>query len=226
MGLFPDGADQAIGKVQNPLVAAASSSVASAVRSASFWLILVGATLVIGAINAVIQHYILFMKDQGYSTTSASHFLSALLAASLAGRILVGYLADRFQKKNTMAVFYLLVGVSIPMLFLAHYPAAAWAFVLAFGFALGADYMLIPLVTAERFGIGALGKLLALIIMGYSVGQWVAPWAAGKLFDSYRNYDIAWAIMAFAAALGAAAIYLVSIRQGKGTPDAECQAQG
>jgi len=35
---------------------------------------------------------------------------------------------------------------------------------------MGADYMLIPLVTAECFGTAALGKLLALIIMGYSLG--------------------------------------------------------
>ena len=41
---------------------------------------------------------------------------------------------------------------------------------------MGADYMLIPLVTAECFGTASLGKLLALIIMGYSLGQWGAPW--------------------------------------------------
>jgi MFS family permease len=212
MGLLPDGADKRAGEAPNAVAAVASRSVSSALRTANFWLILIGSTLVIGAINAVIQHYILFMKDQGYSATSASRFLSGLLAASLGGRILVGYLADRYRKKNTMAAFYLLVGVSIPLLFLAHYPAAAWTFAIAFGFALGADYMLIPLVTAECFGIGALAKLLALIIMGYSVGQWVAPWAAGKLFDSYHNYDLAWTVMASAAVLGGGAIYLVSQR--------------
>jgi hypothetical protein len=49
---------------------------------------------------------------------------------------------------------------------------------------MGADYMLIPLVTAECFGTAALGKILALIIMGYSLGQWAALWMAGKLFGS------------------------------------------
>jgi MFS family permease len=223
MGLLPDGAVEGTGKTRNAVASAVSRSVSSAVRTANFWLILIGSTLVIGAINAVIQHFILFMKDQGYSTTSASQFLSALLAASLGGRILVGYLADRFQKKNTMAAFYLLVGLSIPLLFMAHHPAAAWTFAVAFGFALGADYMLIPLVTAECFGIGALAKLLALIIMGYSVGQWVAPWAAGKLFDSYHNYDLAWTVMASAAVLGGGAIYL--LRRGNNQLAAEIQAQ-
>jgi len=80
-----------------------------------------------------------------------------------------------------------------------------------FGFAMGADYMLIPLVTAECFGVASLGKLLALIIMGYSVGQWVAPWVAGRLFDMYHNYDSAWKLMAASGVLGAAAVYAVAI---------------
>jgi MFS family permease len=216
LGLLPDGVGPPSGS-RLDAGAFPSSGVAAALRTANFWLILAGATLVIGALNAVIQHFILFLKDQGYSTASASHFLSALLASSLGGRILVGYFADRFQKKNTMALFYLLLGCSIPLLFWARHPLAAWIFVLTFGFAMGADYMLIPLVTAECFGIGSLGKLLALIIMGYSLGQWIAPWMAGRMFDAYHNYNLAWQVLAAAAALGAAAIYAISVAKPKHT---------
>jgi MFS family permease len=215
MGLLPDGSkatgEEALGPGGSPDV-----GVAGAIRTANFWLILVGAGLVIGAINAVIQHYILFLKDQGYPTTQATHFLSAVLASSLGGRVLVGHIADRFQKKNTMALFYLLLGGTIPLLFIVHHPLAAWTFAVAFGCVMGADYMLIPLVTAECFGIGSLGKLLALIIMGYSVGQWIAPWVTGRIFDTYHNYGLAWKIMAGAAMLGAAAIYAVSVPRGNG----------
>jgi MFS family permease len=141
--------------------------------------------------------------------------MSALLAASLGGRVLVGYVADRFNKKNTMALFYLLIGGSIPLLLIAHQPVAAWAFAAAFGFAMGADYMLIPLVTAECFGTGSLAKILALIISGYSVGQWVAPWVAGRIFDLYHSYNLAWGVMTAAAVLGAGAIYAVQVSRGK-----------
>jgi hypothetical protein len=58
-------------------------------------------------------------------------------------------------------------------------------------------------------------KLLALIITGYSVGQWVTPWAAGRLFDVYHNYYLAWGIMTAAAVLGAGAIYMVTVPSGK-----------
>jgi MFS family permease len=127
----------------------------------------------------------------------------------------VGYLADRFRKKNTMALFYALLSASLLLLGLARQPVVAGAFALIFGFSMGADYMLIPLVTAECFGTTSLGKLLALIIMGYSLGQWGGPWIAGRIFDSRHSYELAWKILASAGLLGAAAIYAVSDRRNK-----------
>jgi len=185
---------------------ATSAGVSVAVRSLPFWLILGGATLAIGAIGAVIQHFILFLKDSGFSSTAASKYSTILLTASLGGRVLVGYMADRFRKSHLMALFYFAIGASV---FLLAYPRSSMVlggFAVLFGFAMGADYMLIPLVTAECFGTAALGKLLALIIMGYSIGQWATPWFVGKMFDAQHSYDLAWRIVAVLGIAGAAAI--------------------
>jgi len=104
---------------------------------------------------------------------------------------------------------YLLLALAIPLLFLARQPAALWAFALTFGFAMGADYLLIPLVTAECFGLASLGKLLSLIIMADSLGQFFGPVLAGRIFEATHSYDLAWSIITAAGILGAAAIYAV-----------------
>jgi MFS family permease len=213
LGLLPDGASVAHGSssiAEQGRSALQSIDVQSAIRTTNFWLILAGSTVVIGAVGAVIQHFILFLKDAGYSAGMASRFFTALLVASLGGRVLVGYLADRFRKKDVMALFYGTLSVSILLLNFAHYPAVIWVFVAVFGFSMGADYMLIPLVAAECFGTVSLGKLLAIIIMGYSLGQWGAPWIAGRIFDARHSYQLAWNIMAVAGLLGGAAIFAVS----------------
>jgi MFS family permease len=191
------------------------NAIREALRSANFWLIVTGATLVVGAIGTVIQHFILFLNDQGYRSAKASHFSTLLLASSLLGRVVVGYLADRFSKKNTMALFYFLIGASILMLGFSQASSSIVVFAVTFGFSMGADYMLIPLVTAECFGTASLGKLLALVIMGYSLGQWGAPWIAGKIFDTQHSYVLAWKIMAIAAVAGAMAIYAIRPRSGE-----------
>lgn len=211
MGLQPDG-------LTSPTVPSGESPdqgkvFRHALRTTNFWLILAGTTLVIGAIGTVIQQFVLFLRDQGYSISQASWVSSGLLFSGLAGRVIVGYLADRYRKKNVMALFYLLMAASIPLLFLARLTAAVWTFSIIFGFAMGADYMLIPLVTAESFGLQALGKLLAIIIMADSLGQWLGPVMAGRIFDKTHSYNWAWGIVTVAGLTGAALIF--SIRQNK-----------
>src|SRR5256884_2369275 len=146
-GLLPDGASSS-DSTSIATAAMTSSSVAEAVGTRNFWLILLGSTSAIGAVGAVIQHFILFLKDQGYSATVASRFSAGLLTASLAGRILVGYAVDHVRKKNAMAFFYFLMGASVLLLGMSRQPAVAWAFAFIFGFSMGAAYMLGPLVTA------------------------------------------------------------------------------
>jgi cyanate permease len=51
--------------------------------------------------------------------------------------------------------------------------------------------------------------------MGYSLGQWGAPWIAGKIFDTQHSYVLAWKIMAVAAVAGAMAIYAIRPRSGE-----------
>jgi MFS family permease len=215
MGLCPDGVRQADATEER--IATTSFGIAKAIRTANFWYILTGSAMVIGTIGAVIQHFILFLKDLGYTTSAASRFLTVLLASSLCGRVVVGYVADRFEKKNTMAFFYLLIGASTLLLGVSHQLSTLWCFVVVFGFSMGADYMLIPLVTADCFGTRSLGKILGLIIMGYSIGQWGAPWIVGRIFDAWQSYEFGWKIMGVAGLIGSAAVFRVALpfREGQ-----------
>jgi MFS transporter, OFA family, oxalate/formate antiporter len=208
MGLYPDGLNQEPGTAPPPDMQPVA--VWSAVRTWNFWLLLVGSTLTIGAIGTVISHFILYLKDQGYSAGWASRALSVLLVSSLAGRVTVGYVADRFRRKNVMALFYFILAAVLPLLFIHQQAHAVYAFAVAFGFAMGADYMLIPLVAADCFGLTALGKLLALIIMADSLGQTFGPVMAGHIFDVRHSYNLAWMIITAAGLMGALAIFLIS----------------
>jgi MFS family permease len=213
LGLSPDGARSNPGVTE--AAGAPSRTVREAIGTANFWLLLVGSTLVIGVIGTVISHFILFLKDEGYSSGWASRALSILLFSSLAGRVIVGYVADRFTRKNVMALFYLTLALAIPLLFLHHQVRAVEGFAILFGFAMGADYMLIPLVAVDCFGLSALGKILALIIMADSLGQTFGPVMAGRIFDIRHSYDLAWLIITAAGVVGAGAVFLIRATRGE-----------
>ena len=59
--------------------------------------------------------------------------LSLVLAFSIVGRLLMGWLADRFPKKHVMLLIYLLVAGAIPLLFAVRSHASVYAFALVFG---------------------------------------------------------------------------------------------
>jgi len=209
LGLEPDGANKS-GLTAGHVGDSKSALAGQAVRTLDFWLLLTGSTLTIFAIGTVISHFVLFLTDAGHDVGWASRALSVLLISSLAGRVTVGYVADRFTRKKVMALFYLLLAVVIPLLLVSHSGSALLTFAVIFGFAMGADYMLIPLVAADCFGLGSLGKLLALIIMADSLGQTFGPVMAGRIFDLRHSYNLAWGIITIGGLLGAAAIYLIS----------------
>ena len=205
---------EAFGETQaspGKLAATSSPSITAkqAIRSVPFWLILLGSTLAIATIGAVIQHFILFLKDSGYSATAAARYSTLLLTASLGGRVVVGYIADRLSKSYIMSSFYFLIGASVFLLANPHSQPILWTFAIVFGFAMGADYMLIPLVTSEWFGTASLGKILAFIIMGYSIGQWAGPWMVGRLFDTQHSYDLAWKLIAASGVVGGTIIFVL-----------------
>jgi MFS family permease len=208
-GIDPEDFGELQSRGERTNAVAASSTVLQAVRTAPFWLILAGSTPAIGAIGAVIQHFILFLKDSGYTATAASQYSTILLAASLGGRVIVGHLADHLPKSYIMAFFYFLIGASVFLLAYPHSTPVLWLFAMIFGFSMGADYMLIPLVTSEWFGTASLGKLLALIIMGYSIGQWGEPWLVGRIFDAQGSYSLAWKFVGISGIAGAAIIFIL-----------------
>ena len=65
-----------------------------------------------------------------------------------------------------MLVTYAQVAVAIPLLFLVtpQAPQFAYLFGVVFGFAMGADYMLIPLMAADLFGLRTLGRAMSAIV--------------------------------------------------------------
>ena len=176
----------------------------------------------IGAVGGTNQHLKLFLSlDRGYSQGDAARIISLVLAMSIGGRLLMGWLADRIPKKQVMLLIYLLVAVSIPLLFLASSTRAMYAFAIVFGLGLGGEYLIIPLIAAEIFGVKVLGRLLGVILTADGVAEAVSPMLIGYLRDVNGSYRFGFFLLiAIALAGAAAAATLPRSRAGAHTADA------
>jgi MFS family permease len=161
----------------------------------------------IGAVGGTNQHLKLFLSlDMNYSQDAAATVASTVLACSIAGRLLMGWLADRIARKHVMILIYVLIAGSIPLLFLADSRGAMYAFAIIFGLGLGGEYMIIPLMAAELFGVRVLGRLLGVILTADGVAEATAPMLIGYLRDTTGTYQMGFVVLIGIAIVGTMAI--------------------
>src|SRR6185295_7067602 len=141
--------------------------------------------------------------------SAAAYVLSLILISSLCGRLLMGWLADHFPKKYVMLLIYLIVAGSIPLLFVAKTPAALYLFAVLFGIGLGGDYMIIPLMAAEIFGVRIMGRLMGVVLTADGVAEAFAPTIVARLRDNTGSYATGFSILIALAVIGAVAISLL-----------------
>ena len=80
------------------------------IATPAFYLLAAASMCSIAAVGGTNQHLKLFLSlDRGYSQGDAARIISLVLTLSIAGRLLMGWLADRMPKKQVMLIIYLLV---------------------------------------------------------------------------------------------------------------------
>jgi sugar phosphate permease len=184
-----------------------TSTTATILHRPAFYLLLLGSMCSIAAVGGTNQHLKLFLSlDHGYAQTAAAQIASLVLVSSLVGRLGMGWLADRIPKKYVMLLIYLLVAAAIPVLFLTGTRAAIYLFAVVFGIGLGGEYMVIPLMAAELFGVHVLGRVMGIVLAADGVGEAVAPWLVGRMRDAAGSYTSGFAALIGCALVGAVAI--------------------
>jgi MFS family permease len=214
-GLYPDGASTPPAEIK-----VESCSFKELLGSYPFWLLLLGSLCSIGSIGAVNFHMKFVFLDEGFEKGSMvdSAWRTAsiiILWSSIAGRLTIGPLADKFSKKWVMFWTYFITAATIPLL-LAVRPGSDlsfYAFALLFGFGMGADYMLIPLMAAEQFGVNSLARAMAVILPVNTIGQTWFPYFVSILREHFGSYYVAMGVVLGVALLGAVSIGLLPRRR-------------
>ena len=189
-------------------------AIGGAFRTLALWLIIVGSMCSIAAVSGTQQNLKLLLSlDRHFGQNAAAKILSLVLAFSIVGRLLMGWLADRISKKYVMLSIYILVAISIPLLFLGTSFGTIAAAAAIFGVALGGDYMIIPLMTAEIFGVRILGRLMGVILTAGGVAEALSPWWIGHLRDASGNYQSGCIVLVGMALLGAVAVLMLPMQR-------------
>src|SRR5205814_9019083 len=140
-------------------------AVAAILRRPSCYLLAAGSMASIGAVGGTMQNLKLYLSlDRKLPQGEIAGVLSLILLGSIAGRLLRGWLADRWFRKHVLLLIYTIVAITIPAMVFAPSLPLIRAGALLFGIGLGGDYMIIPLMAADLFGLRMLGRVMGVVL--------------------------------------------------------------
>ncbi|MGB4293796.1 MAG: MFS transporter, partial [Bacteroidales bacterium] len=173
-------------------------------KNPHFYLLALGSMCSIAAVGGTNQHLKLYLRDLHYSQVQAANVASLVLFSSIAGRLFVGWLADVLPRKYVMIIVYMIVATAIPLLLVPEFPGRIYLFAVFFGIGLGGDYMIIPLMAGDLFGVKVLGRVMGVVLVADGIAESLSPMMVGALYNKLaEGYTLGFLVLIIIALTGA-----------------------
>ena len=177
-------------------------------KSAPIWQ-MAASYCVCGATTFILAvHFIPFaIEERGISGSTAATIFGYMMGLNIIGSLGAGILADKIGgTKNWLALVYLMRGMADILLITVDSVAGLWIFASVAGFSWVATLPLTSSLTADVYGLKALGTISGITFMFHQIGGFGSVLLAGLLFDITGSYTLPFAIVGallFPAALSA-----------------------
>jgi MFS family permease len=152
-----------------------------------------------------------YALDHGVSPSVAVLLISIIGIGSTAGRFLLGNLADRMGRHQTLLGMFLGMAFASAVWFFSTelWPLATFAFV--YGIFYGGWVAVLPTVVTDCFGGRNVSGIIGILYTSVAIGTLIGPTAAGYAFDVSRSYMLP--ILGSAIANLAAALIVAATRR-------------
>jgi MFS family permease len=174
----------------------------AAVRTRSFWLIVLAHFCFAFAAAGSLIHMVAYLIDIGYKAGEAAFAISLVFGSTVLGKVLMGHIADRVSARVALGINFVIQAFGLFLAFAAGHLAVMIVFVPLYGLTLGPPLMLIPLLIAESLGLRRYGSLSGILAIPGTIGAVLGPPVAGHVFDVTHSYVSAFALFI--------AVYLVA----------------
>jgi sugar phosphate permease len=168
MGLLPDGETPSLSSDNHRPATSSGITLSSAIRTPYFYLLLVATATLWFCITGVVNHQVLFIeKDLNQAKEIVTNVTSLFFLCSIIGKLLFGWLGDRYNKLIIMliSIINLLIG-TVLLRYLADLPPIImYVYALVYGIAFSGAFTMIQVVVAEIYSGSSYGKILGIFTM-------------------------------------------------------------
>jgi MFS family permease len=180
---------------------APGASVRDGLGSRVFWILVVVLFVSSIAQNGAITHLSALLTDRGVTASGGAVALSAMGGASLLGRLVTGWLLDRFAVGRVSFVLLTIAALGAFVLSGANSLALGVLAAVLIGFGMGGEADVTPYLLSRYFGLRSFTTLYGLTWTAYAIAGAIGPMIMGKAFDATGSYEgllVALAISTFA----------------------------
>lgn len=203
-------------------------SLSEAVRGYRFWVMLASILLTAFAYGGAHIHIAQIVALHGFSAEVGASVLGIVAIGILTGRLVVGFLFDRFWAPGVAFPAFLLPALACWLL-MGNEASIAGVIVGGFllGFAAGTESDVIAYLASRYFGMAHYGRIYGVLYMPFGIGSAISPIVYGMVRDHTGNYDlILLAAMLCFAAGGALLLLLGRYPNMAQASDRKLQAAG
>lgn len=188
MGLTPDGSPPHQSLTAGP--ANLGRTVMQALRSLNFWQ-LCAIFFCVGAVgNGAIAHLAPLLTDRGVTAQQAAFATSLFGIATIAGRVINGYLVDRFFAPRVAAILFAGAAGGAVLLWIGAAGSAALVASALLGLAIGAEADVMPFLISRYFGMRSMAELYGCVFGAYTLGNATGRYLMAVGFDTTGSYQI------------------------------------
>ncbi len=180
---------------------------AQAIRTRSFWMIVIGRFCFASAATGTVIHLVAYLIEVGYKPASAALVMSLMFGIATIGKITMGFLADRLTARITLLINFMVQATVLLLSFGLSHLIVIGCFMLIFGLTFAAPLTLFPLLVAESMGLRRFGSLQGFTSLSETFGAVVGPIIAGGIFDLTHSYVYAYELFIVVNLIGAAVTF-------------------
>lgn len=163
-------------------------SVREGLTSRVFWILVTVLFAQSIAQNGALTHMPALLTDRGVSASGAALALSAMGAASLLGRLVTGWLLDRFFAPRVGFCLLSVAAVGTYLLAGAQSLTVGVAAAALIGFGMGAEADVTPYILSRYLGLRSFAMLYGFTWTAYAIAGAVGPILMGRAFDATGSY--------------------------------------
>ncbi len=185
--------------------------VSAAIRTSAFWGLFLAYLSTSVAAYSVMPHSVAYLIERGFDPLFAASAFGLAGMLSAVGIIAVGWLSDRFGRRQTATLSYLFTIIGIVALSLVSlWPTLAlvYAFVFFFGLMQGARGPIIVAMVAALFP-GGMGAIYGALSVAQGLGAGFGSWFSGVLYEQTGSYIASFAMATCGACIGLASFWVV-----------------